>query len=169
MKTHFHTTVTLGAKNQKGLLLPEDKQFDHLEVRLHPALSEYARLARPHLTLVDGIVGMEGEGPTKGRPKRAGVIALGTDIYETDFACARFMGVDPMKVRHLAYAVERGHFDGVAPDETVAYEFAKVRHLYAARLGLPDRCEIEWFAGPHTIHGEGTFRFLHRHLDWPER
>jgi uncharacterized protein (DUF362 family) len=112
MKTHFHTVVTLGVKNQKGLLLPEDKQFDHLEVRLHPALAEYARLARPHLTLVDGIVGMEGEGPTKGKPKRCGVLALGTDIYETDFACARFMGVDPMQVRHLAYAVERGHFDG---------------------------------------------------------
>jgi uncharacterized protein (DUF362 family) len=112
MKTHFHTTVTLGVKNQKGLLLPEDKQFDHLEVRLHPALAEYARLARPHLTLVDGIVGMEGEGPTKGKPKATGVLVLGSDIYETDFACARFMGVDPMKVRHLAYAVERGHFDG---------------------------------------------------------
>ncbi len=108
MKTHFHTTVTLGVKNQKGLLLPEDKQFDHLEVRLHPALSEYARLARPHLTVVDGIVAMEGEGPTKGRPRKAGVLACGDDIYETDFACARFMGVDPTRVAHLAYAVERG-------------------------------------------------------------
>lgn len=108
MKTHFHTTVTLGVKNQKGLLLPEDKQFDHLEVRLHPALAEYARLARPHLTLVDGIIGMEGEGPTKGRPKATGVLAAGDDIYETDFACARFMGVDPTKVAHLMYAVERG-------------------------------------------------------------
>ena len=108
MKTHFHTTVTLGVKNQKGLLLPEDKQFDHLEVRLHPALAEYARLARPHLTVVDGIVGMEGEGPTKGQPKHVGVLACGDDIYETDFACARFMGVDPTQVKHLAYVVERG-------------------------------------------------------------
>ena len=108
MKTHFHTTVTLGVKNQKGLLLPEDKQFDHLEVRLHPALAEYARLARPHLTVVDGIIGMEGEGPTQGTPKKSGVLACGDDIYETDFACARFMGVDPTRVAHLAYAVERG-------------------------------------------------------------
>lgn len=65
------------------------------------------------------------------------------------------------------FMVERGHFDGVAPDEAVAYEFAKVRHLYAARLGLPERAEIEWFVGPHTIHGEGTFAFLERHLQWP--
>lgn len=127
MKTHFHTTVTLGAKNQKGLLLPEDKQFDHLEVRLHPALSEYARLVRPHLTLVDGIVGMDGEGPTKGSPKRVGVVAMGTDIYETDFACTRFMGVDPANVRHLAYAVERGHFDGRPRITGSAFEARRTR------------------------------------------
>jgi hypothetical protein len=66
------------------------------------------------------------------------------------------------------FMVERGHVDGVAPDERVAYEFAKVRHLYAARLGIDDRCEIEWFLGPHTIHGAGTFEFLHRHLRWPK-
>jgi hypothetical protein len=65
------------------------------------------------------------------------------------------------------FMVERGHFDGVAPDEAVAYEFAKVRHLYQAKLGIGDRCEIEWFVGPHTIHGQGTFDFLHRHLKWP--
>ena len=63
--------------------------------------------------------------------------------------------------------VERGHFDGVAPDTTVAYEFAKVRALYTSRLGLGDRTEIEWFVGPHTINGEKTYEFLHRHLDWP--
>jgi hypothetical protein len=63
--------------------------------------------------------------------------------------------------------VERGHFDGVAPDETVAYEFAKVRHLYAAKLGIDKRTTIEWFVGPHTIHGVGTYKFLHQHLEWP--
>lgn len=66
------------------------------------------------------------------------------------------------------FMVERGHFDGVAPDETVAYEYAKVRHLYAAKLGIGDRTEIEWFVGPHTINGQGTFDFLHKHLDWPK-
>ncbi|UCF17528.1 MAG: dienelactone hydrolase family protein, partial [Phycisphaerales bacterium] len=63
------------------------------------------------------------------------------------------------------FMVERGHFDGVAPDETVGYEFAKVRHLYQAQLGIGDRCEIEWFPGPHTINGKGTFDFLHKHLN----
>ena len=66
------------------------------------------------------------------------------------------------------FMVERGHFDGVGPDEQVAFEFAKVRNLYAARLGLADGCEIEWFVGPHAINGVGTYDFLHRHLAWPK-
>ena len=61
------------------------------------------------------------------------------------------------------FMVERGHFDGVAPDEKVAHEYARVRRLYT-RLGIQDRTEIEWFNGPHTIHGQGTFDFLERHL-----
>ncbi len=64
------------------------------------------------------------------------------------------------------FMVERGHRDGVAPDEWVGYEFAKVRRLYAD-LKVPDRTEIEFFEGPHTIHGVGTFAFLHEHLKWP--
>lgn len=62
------------------------------------------------------------------------------------------------------FMVERGHFDGVGEDDWVAYEYAKIRYLYAAKLSIGDRTEIEWFVGPHTINGKGTFRFLHQHL-----
>ena len=62
------------------------------------------------------------------------------------------------------FMVERGHFDGVAPDERVALEFAKVNRLYSTILKSPKDCEIEWFDGPHTINGKGTFDFLARHL-----
>jgi len=64
------------------------------------------------------------------------------------------------------FMVERGHFDGVAPDEWVAAEYSKIRRLYT-RLKISDRTEIEWFLGPHTINGQGTFRFLDKWLDWP--
>jgi len=64
------------------------------------------------------------------------------------------------------FMVERGHHDGVAPNEGVAYEFAKVRRLYA-QLKIPEATTIEFFEGPHTIHGVGTFEFLHRQLNWP--
>ncbi len=65
------------------------------------------------------------------------------------------------------FMVERGHEDGVAPDEWVAHEFAVVRRLYV-QLGIADRTEIEFFDGGHQINAEATFRFLHRHLNWPE-
>lgn len=64
------------------------------------------------------------------------------------------------------FMVERGHRDGVAPDEWVAYEFAKTWRRYD-QLGIGDRSEIEFFDGPHTINGKGSFEFLHRHLKWP--
>ena len=69
------------------------------------------------------------------------------------------------------FMVERGHSDGVAPDERVGLEFAKVRRMYAAKLGIPEKTEIEWFNGPHTIHGVGTFEFLKKHLqpEWMEK
>ncbi len=66
------------------------------------------------------------------------------------------------------FMVERGHFDGVGEDDWVGYEYAKIRHLYAAQLKIGDQTEIEWFVGPHTINGQGTYRFLHKHLNWPE-
>jgi dienelactone hydrolase len=64
------------------------------------------------------------------------------------------------------FMVERGHRDGVAPDEWIGYEFAKVKRTYDL-LNLPDRVEIAYFNDGHRIDGRGTFPFLARHLDWP--
>ncbi len=65
------------------------------------------------------------------------------------------------------FMVERGHDDGVALDEWVAWEYAKVRRLYD-KLGIGNRTEIEWCNGGHQIFAKGTFEFLHRHLNWPK-
>ncbi len=64
------------------------------------------------------------------------------------------------------FMVERGHDDGVAPDEWVAWEYSKVKRHYD-KLGIGDKTEIEFFIGPHTINGVKTYEFLHRHLNWP--
>ena len=61
------------------------------------------------------------------------------------------------------FMVERGHFDQVAPDHWVAYEYARTRRRYL-ELGLGDRTDIEFFGGPHTINGKGTFAFLDKFL-----
>lgn len=90
------------------------------------------------------------------------------DMLEFDFAntvnysdLANLMAPRP-------FMVERGHNDGVAPDEWVAYEFARSRRFYDVNLNLPDRIAIEFFNGPHSINGKGTFEFLRRHLRWPQ-
>ena len=91
------------------------------------------------------------------------------EIFEFDLGSTFNYSEMAALIAPRPFMVERGHFDGVAPDETVGYEFGKVRNLYAARLGISDRCEIEWFVGPHTINGKGTYSFLNKHLDWPRR
>ena len=90
------------------------------------------------------------------------------DMIEFDFAnvvnysdLANLMAPRP-------FMVERGHDDTVSADEWVAFEYAKVRRFYDMQMKLPDRTEIEFFSGPHTINGKGTFEFLHRHLQWPK-
>jgi dienelactone hydrolase len=90
------------------------------------------------------------------------------DMIEFDFAnvvnysdLANLMAPRP-------FMVERGHADGVAPDEWVAYEYAKVRRFYDTKMHLPDRTAIEFFDGPHMINGQGTFAFLRKQLRWPE-
>ncbi len=85
------------------------------------------------------------------------------EMYEFDlgntFNYAEMAGL----IAPRPFMVERGHWDPVSTDEWVAYEYAKVRRLYD-RLGIGDRTTIEYFNGPHEIHGVGTFQFLKKHL-----
>jgi dienelactone hydrolase len=89
------------------------------------------------------------------------------EIFEFDLGSTFNYSEMAALIAPRPFMVERGHFDGVGPDERVALEFGKVRHLYEAKLGIGDRARIEWFVGPHTINGKGTFDFLHTHLKWP--
>jgi hypothetical protein len=85
-----------------------------------------------------------------------------------EFALARRFNYAEMAglIAPRPFMVERGHKDGVAPDEWVGYEYAKVKRLYDT-LGLADRVEIGYFNGPHQIEGTATFAFLARKLNWP--
>lgn len=66
------------------------------------------------------------------------------------------------------FMVERGHWDGVAPDEWVGYEFARTRNRYDL-LGLTDEATIEWFNGPHKINGVASFQFLRDKLNFARK
>ena len=90
------------------------------------------------------------------------------EIFEWNMAHLANYAELAMLISPRPFMVERGHDDGVGLDEWVAWEYAKVRRHYN-KLGIGGRTEIEFFDGPHTINGQGTFRFLHRHLAWPRR
>jgi dienelactone hydrolase len=86
------------------------------------------------------------------------------DMIEFNLANVANYAEMAMLIAPRPFMVERGHADGVAPDEWVAYEYAKVRRFYAAKLKLPERTRIEFFDGPHTINAKGTLEFLRQHL-----
>jgi hypothetical protein len=85
------------------------------------------------------------------------------------------MRITRMGLGPACWAVTLGHSEaggkndkGRGRDQWVAYEYAKVAWLYA-QFELADATEIEYSGGGHTIQGQDTFRFLHKHLDWPNR
>jgi dienelactone hydrolase len=95
----------------------------------------------------------------------------GSYLYTAEWEMFEFDLGDALNHAELAglmfprpFMVERGHDDGVGLDWWVASEFAKVRWLYD-HFDRRDCCAIEYFAGQHEIHGQGTFDFLQRHLE----
>ena len=64
------------------------------------------------------------------------------------------------------FMVERGHHDLIQPDAWIGSEFGKVKFFYD-QFNQGDKLEIEYFNGGHSMRGEGTFKFLRKHLNWP--
>ncbi len=108
LKTHLQTVVSLGLKNIKGVVPGKDKLIVHLN-GLDQGIVDLNTVIRSRLTVVDGLVGMEGGlGPTNGKPVRIGAIVAGDNVVEVDAACCRMMGLDPERVAHIRLAAERG-------------------------------------------------------------
>lgn len=109
LKTHHWATVTLSMKNMFGIvpgsLYGWPKNILHW-VGLEGSIVDInAALDVPRFNIVDGIVGMEGNGPIQGEAKPVGVLVFGSDPVAVDATCARLMSIDPWKVGYLA-AVE---------------------------------------------------------------
>ncbi len=71
------------------------------------SILDIAATVRPHLAIVDGIIGMEGYGPIMGTPRASGVLVMGTNLPAVDATCARLMDIDPWRVAYLAGASGR--------------------------------------------------------------
>jgi hypothetical protein len=88
------------------------------------------------------------------------------DMYEWNLASKFNYAEMAALITPRPFMVERGHFDGVAPDEWIGYEFAKVKRTYDL-LGVGDNARIAYFNRGHEIDGTDTFEFLAKHLNWP--
>jgi uncharacterized protein (DUF362 family) len=73
---------------------------------IEQSIVDLAATVKPSLSIVDGIVGMEGDGPIMGRPRAVGAIVMGADLPAVDATCARMIGLDPHKMPYLSVAGE---------------------------------------------------------------
>lgn len=110
MKTHHWAGVTLSMKNlfgvMPGIYYGWPKNVLHWE-GIDSCIFDINATVKPHFAIVDGIVGMEGDGPIMGSPRHAGVIVMGRNPTAVDATGARIMGIDPYKVPHLKAASGR--------------------------------------------------------------
>jgi uncharacterized protein (DUF362 family) len=107
LKTHVDTDVTLGMKNMFGLLPEKFKGKYHLK-GISKVVVDINAVLHPAVTVIDGFVGMEGNGPIDGTPVPMNLIIAGTDPVATDATAARIMGFNPYEITHIRKAHEKG-------------------------------------------------------------
>jgi uncharacterized protein (DUF362 family) len=110
MKTNLYTGVSLGFKNIMGLLPYNLRQRNH-HFALDQKLVDILQLFQPDLTLIDGLVGGEGNCPAPVDPVDSRVLISGTNSLETDRAAVRMMGFDPAGIPLLRLADQAGWGD----------------------------------------------------------
>lgn len=107
MKTHHWAGATLSMKNlfgvMPGIYYGWPKNVLH-HAGIENSILDINATLKPHFAIVDGIVGMEGDGPIMGDPKKVGVLVMGRNLAAVDATCCRIMGIDPYKVSYLERA-----------------------------------------------------------------
>lgn len=113
MKTHHWAGATLSMKNFFGLMPGSiygwPKNMLH-HYGIPQSIVELNRIFRNSFAIVDGIVGMEGNGPIQGTPKSCGLIVMGRDVRAVDATCCRIMGINPQEVEYLQMAGALGNW-----------------------------------------------------------
>jgi len=149
MKTHHWGGVTLSMKNcfgcVPGRIYGWPKNVLHW-AGLEESIVDVAAAVRPGLAIVDGITGMEGNGPIQGSPVESGVLVFGRDAVAVDSTAARLMKVDPERVNYLRAA---GRFLGQTDPAKIkevgedvdrsAHEFRLMPQFAHLRPGVPQQ------------------------------
>jgi len=107
MKTHDSAIVTLAIKNMAvGSIVPNRSLLSHSYPAMNLTLARMNMDRPPHLSVIDGVVGMEGRGPDTGTAKPSGVALAGVNAAAVDMIGAQVMGYDPLTIGHLYYLSE---------------------------------------------------------------
>jgi uncharacterized protein (DUF362 family) len=110
LKTHHWAGATFSMKNLFGTLPGTfygwPKNVLH-QAGISESIIDINATLRPHFAIVDGIVGMEGDGPIMGKAKHAGVLVMGRNLTSVDATCARIIGINPYKLDYLIAADNR--------------------------------------------------------------
>lgn len=142
VKTHAQMGMTLAVKNTFGTVVGMDKaqwhfragrdplKFAGLVVRIHEKIA-------PGLNILDGIVGMEGNGPGSGDPRPLGFLMASPNAYALDTVLCRTLGVDPLSVYTLKAAEQMGIFSGDTPIEIVGPPVSTLRPTRPWRPARP--------------------------------
>ncbi len=110
LKTHHWAGVTLSLKNMFGTI--PGSVYGWPKNALHWAgingsiVDINSSLPLPRFAIIDGIVGMDGNGPLQGQPKKSGVLVFGSDFVAVDATAARLMMIEPRKIKYLEMAAE---------------------------------------------------------------
>jgi len=105
MKTHSLTTVSLGMKNMFGIVGERKNSYHN---KLSDTVCDVLSIRKPELNVMDATIGMEGEGPIHGRPKRMNLLLASTDIVALDITVCKVMKINPAQVEHIQKAAYYG-------------------------------------------------------------
>lgn len=107
LKTHVRTGITCGLKNMKGVLPSDEKKRTH-QCGLDRGIVDLNRIVKPHLTVVDGIVGLQGTHKKETDRVPLGIVLAGDDVVAVDAVCAKVARFDPLEILHVQLAAEAG-------------------------------------------------------------
>jgi uncharacterized protein (DUF362 family) len=161
VKSHTQLTLTMGVKNLFGCVPGKMKAWWHVEAGKYPAkfakmLVETARTINPNLTIIDGIIGHEGNGPSGGEPKKIGFLGAATDLFALDRAVVDILQVDPQLVPTILAATALG----ICPElESIDFPHAQPQDLSISDWRLPDRLMPIDFGLPRVF--KSTFKHLY--------
>lgn len=107
LKVHQNTTLTLGLKNLKGCISdPEKRRFHTID--LDEAIVDVNSVLSAGLCVMDAVVGIRKGSCVSGEPFNLGLILAGDDTVAVDAVCSALIGMEPLSIRHIRLASERG-------------------------------------------------------------